>query len=380
MRFSLVLPLAALMVAGAVMASAALRSDAPAVSEQPVRAPVDPPVVMVRSGRSVTPEWAERAGSVPGVDEVLFVRRGQALLTRAADATGRVVQTVRRGYGLPVDTLVAAPADYAPMLPPPARSAVERLRPGQAVLSESAALVRGVDQGATLTLERGELRVAAVVDDAALNGAEMLIARPEAGVHLRAGLLLVRVADARVRPLLGKLFASERGQAIWRGYPYGTRRAPIVQPQELKARFGEVAVRLPFARDWVRLDPAWVRENIVRRRVPVIGPVRCHRVIVPPLRRAMAELERRGLARLVDRGDYAGCYAPRRIPTTGALSLHARGMAVDLNARRNPEGRPSRQDPRLVRVMEKHGFVWGGAWPTVPDAMHFEWQGAAASE
>ena len=376
MRSSLVLPLAALMVAAAVLGSAALRDDAPA-PDLTAPAPVDPPVVMVRSGRAVTPAWAKRAGDVPGVEQVLFVRRGQALLRSSRDETGRVVQRVRRGYAMPIDTLVAPAREYAAMLPGAERVAVARLRRGEAVLSQTAALVRGVDRGAVLRFDGGDLRVAAIVADGALNGAEMLMSRPEAGVQLRAGLLLARVSGAQVRTLLGDAFGGEpdRGQAIWRGYPYGTRRAPIVQPQELKQRFGEVAVRLPFGRDWVRLDPDWVRRSIVRRRVPILGRVRCHRVLVPPLRRALGELSRRGLARLVDRGDFAGCFAARRIPTTGALSFHARGMAVDLNAARNPEGRPSRQDPRLVKVMERHGFTWGGAWPTVPDAMHFEWQG-----
>jgi hypothetical protein len=97
---------------------------------------------------------------------------------------------------------------------------------------------------------------------------------------------------------------------------------------------------------------------------------------MPRLRNALGELERRGLARLVDPGDFAGCYAPRRIPQTGGLSLHALGLAVDLNAQRNPYGKRSRQDRRLVAALERHGFAWGGAWPTVKDAMHFEYQGA----
>jgi hypothetical protein len=25
-----------------------------------------------------------------------------------------------------------------------------------------------------------------------------------------------------------------------------------------------------------------------------------------------------------------------------------------------------------VRTMERHGFTWGGRWPTRPDPMHFE--------
>ena len=67
----------------------------------------------------------------------------------------------------------------------------------------------------------------------------------------------------------------------------------------------------------------------------------------------MSALARRGLARLVDPGDYAGCYAPRRIPGSGSLSLHAWGLAVDLNASRNPQGSRPSQDRRLVRIMER---------------------------
>ncbi len=82
------------------------------------------------------------------------------------------------------------------------------------------------------------------------------------------------------------------------------------------------------------------------------------------------------LARLVDRGDYAGCYAEKDIPTTGEISRHAWGLAIDLNASRNPQGARPRQDRRLVRIMERRGFRWGGRWPTVPDGMHFEYHGA----
>ena len=60
------------------------------------------------------------------------------------------------------------------------------------------------------------------------------------------------------------------------------------------------------------------------------------------------------------------------------LLLGALGLAVDLNASVNGQYRESNQDPRLVRIMEKHGFTWGGRWPTAPDPMHFEWHGDGA--
>ncbi len=152
-------------------------------------------------------------------------------------------------------------------------------------------------------------------------------------------------------------------------------RGVIARPVELKARFGEFAVRLPFGADFFTPDPAWVARNIRSATVPILGRVTCHRKMIPALRRALADVRRRGLAHLVDPGDYAGCYAPRRIPTSGTLSLHAWGLAVDLNASRNPQGSPPHQDLRLVHVMERHGFSWGGRWPTVPDGMHFEYHG-----
>ena len=378
MRSSIVFPLAALMVAALLVGYSQLKEDGPArASGKEIGAPVDPPVVLIRSGDPVRPRWAERAAAVPGVEEAIYVRRGQTLFRRATRTSGEVIQEVRRGYAIPVDTLVAEPGAYASMLPGRAASAVAQLRPGEAVLTESAALRRGVHVGDSLEFAGGKLYVGALVDDASLNGAEMLLSRPEAGMQVRAGLVLARIGERGADRRLKRAFRRDRVEVLWRGYAYGTRRGPIAQPGDLKARFGEVAVRVPFGRDWIKLDPDWVKQNIVKDDLPILGRVACNKVIVDRLRNALGALQARGLARLVDKSDFAGCYAPRRIPATGSLSLHALGLAVDLNAHRNPYDRPSRQDRRLIRVMERNGFTWGGAWPTVKDAMHFEYQGAA---
>src|SRR4051812_34554329 len=122
------LPLAVLIVVALVGVPALLRDDGKAdPGHGPSgRAPVDPPVLMVRSGRAVGPDWAERAARVPGVEQVVFVRRGQVFLRGAG---------VPAGYGVPVDTLVAEPALYAQMLPRPDASAVAALGDGEAILS-----------------------------------------------------------------------------------------------------------------------------------------------------------------------------------------------------------------------------------------------------
>lgn len=124
-------------------------------------------------------------------------------------------------------------------------------------------------------------------------------------------------------------------------------------------------------------DRTWVRRNIVTRRVPVLGQVTCHRLMFPQLEGALGELERSGLAHLIDVADYrrrgGDCYQPRFVDSDPrrSLSRHAWGIAIDINKTANPEGRPSRQDPRLVTTFERWGFRWGGYWrPT--DPMHFE--------
>jgi hypothetical protein len=38
----------------------------------------------------------------------------------------------------------------------------------------------------------------------------------------------------------------------------------------------------------------------------------------------------------------------------------------------NPYGGPADQDPRMVEVFERWGFIWGGTFIRT-DGMHFEW-------
>lgn len=61
----------------------------------------------------------------------------------------------------------------------------------------------------------------------------------------------------------------------------------------------------------------------------------------------------------------------------GVKSNHSWGLAVDLNARTNPMGPKLITDMPawVVDVAEKWGLLWGGAYRTRPDAMHFEFVG-----
>jgi hypothetical protein len=336
------------------------------------------PTVAVVWGLEDARPAARRLARHDVVESTTVVRRGAALLTSAGRSDGRTVERVRRGFAIPLDVVSVDPSEYAATVPRAVRRRVTGLRPGEALLSRTSARLRRIDTGGALRLADGRrLRVAGVLPDALVQFAELLVGDSERMPSARDSVLAVlgegssvgaaELARAAGGDARARLLAPSNASAA---VPRGPAR-----PAELKARFGEPAVALPYGDDWVRLESGFLRRNIRSVRVPILGTVSCHREMIAPLRAAMGELVSRGLGGLVDRDDYAGCYAPRRIRPGGALSLHAWGLAVDLNASANPHGGRSAQDRRLVRTMERHGFSWGGNFPTRPDPMHFEFRG-----
>jgi D-alanyl-D-alanine carboxypeptidase len=380
---------AATLLCGVALLGTACGSES--ARSKPVAAPTasaTPTPSPAPAERSVAVVWslerpwraARRLRAHPAVESVTLVHRGIALLRSSVAADGHVVERVRAGYAVPLDVLKIEPRGYAATLPAGAGGVLERLRPGRALISQTSARLRDVGEGGVLRLVGGRrLRVAAVVDDALVRSSEVVLARDDRRVRPGDGtsvLAVLRAGAAVNADALARRAERGAGARVLPGGPLAeSGSAGPARPAELKARFGEPAVGLPYGDDWVRLDPAFIKRHIVSRRVPVLGSVTCHRAMVARLRAALGELSRRGLARLVNPGDYAGCFAPRRIRPGGSLSLHAWGLAVDINASANPYGGRSRQDPRLVRIMVAHGFTWGGDWPTVRDPMHFEYRG-----
>lgn len=113
------------------------------------------------------------------------------------------------------------------------------------------------------------------------------------------------------------------------------------------------------------LPLAWDRTRTVSR-------IRCHRLILPFMRRAFTELcADPELWSAVH--DYSGCYNWRAQRRAASLSRHSWGIAIDLNADENPLGATPRMDPGVVEVFERNGFYWGGRFKSRKDGMHFEW-------
>lgn len=76
----------------------------------------------------------------------------------------------------------------------------------------------------------------------------------------------------------------------------------------------------------------------------------------------------------------AGTYSCRSVADAGQPSMHAYGAAIDLNLRYSDywlwrKGAPwrNRMPAEIVRIFERHGFIWGGRWSHY-DTMHFEYR------
>ena len=122
----------------------------------------------------------------------------------------------------------------------------------------------------------------------------------------------------------------------------------------------------------VVVDPKWVAQNIVTMSVPVLGRMTCHKAVFPQLIKAFTEIEASGLADKIHPDQYEGCYHPKLIEDTDHLSMHAWGLAFDINTPTNQRLTKGDMDPAVVAIFKKWGFRWGGDWKGTPDPMHFE--------
>jgi D-alanyl-D-alanine carboxypeptidase len=340
-------------------------------------APGDP-VVLVWTPDGLPPGFGAAVANLPEVEQVSEVLGDSVRMASSHGADGSAVEEFRDGWVVALDALAVDPMTYAAFLPKGAGATVEALAPGQAILGATSAQLRRVSVGASIGLDTGEhVRVVAVLDDALVGGAELVVARGSlSGVQTPRFLLVEhRGARAQVEGAIRRLLPA--GEAVRFRAPGETpllRHGDAVLSQaEVKARFGEFAFRPGRGRD-IEIDPAWERANIVTADLPLLGRVRCHRAIADEFRAVLADLEQRNLGYLVAADGFSGCYVPRLVDPGGALSRHAWGIAADINWPKNPEGQLGNQDERLISAFTERGFAWGGPW-LVPDPAHFEWVG-----
>ena len=329
------------------------------------------------AGRGLDPGLEPAAVGFPGVGATSLVRAGGLDLVGSRDMEGGQIEALAPGWAIPLDAAAVDPARHADFVPVADRAAIDGLRPGNAVLGRTSASLRRLAVGGVIELTGGRsVVVSGVVEDASIGGAELAV---DASTGERLGLTTPRyllVAYRGDRPALeDHLRAALRPGTVvrFRGpgeTPY-LRHADAVLPQaQIKARFGEFSYRAGGSGQFEQ-DPGWQAENIVTRRVPILGTVRCHRAIVDALVGALTDIEKAGLAGLVQQAGYDGCFNPRFVAGSDSVSRHAWGAAFDMGFGSNPTGLESVQDPRLVEIFRRWGFTSGDSW-LVPDAGHFE--------
>ena len=333
--------------------------------------------------------FVDRVRALPDIQRATVVAEDNTWMIGSSSAEGDVVDRPHAPFMIPIDAAAVDLQTFGDFLPPSDRSVLVALARGRGILGATSAQLRGLGPGAVLRFDGGtNVTIAAVFPDELVGAAELMVSR-ETGAkigiaHDRYVLLRPsgkrlpssRQLARRLQPLLPAI-DSPYNEVVVRApgeTPYFRQGDAVLPPVLIKVLFGEFAARPDPARPgYLKIDPAWVRQHIVTTRLPVLGTVTCNRALIPQLRAAMQTLRRRALSGTIRR--YSGCYAPRfinRIPTNH-ISHHAWGVAFDCNAETNPVGATPDQDPRLVRVMERAGFIWGGTF-AVPDGNHFEYR------
>jgi hypothetical protein len=329
---------------------------------------------------SLPPGIETKAAATPPLGTTVVVAGDTRWMTASHDGDGKVVDRPAP-YAIPIDAFSVDPAAYAPFVPENVRDEVTRtLRSGEAVLGTSSARLRHLGVGGSMTFGTRTIEVGAVVPDPVVGWSELLVSR---SVGRSLGIVDDRYLLAEpTGPMAFGRFASVMhrlipGTPIRMVPPGGSTYMRIASgvnpPVVMKEIFGEFSA-YPQSADpaYLDVDPHWYDAHIVTRTVPILGAVTCNRALFPMLIGALTDVLRAGL------GDelhvYSGCYAARTVARspTAPPSQHAYGAAIDINAPENPYGAKPTMDPRIVRIFQKWGFLWGGRFLT-PDGMHFEY-------
>jgi len=389
-------------VAGAVITLAIQGSAAPgppaADDVRPVPVPVTRPAApasfLAWVPHGLPDNFDERVARLPQIGRMTLVAEDNVWLRRSWAATGELVDETTRPYRIPIDAAAIDVRTFAPFLPPADRATLAAVEAGDGILGSTSASLRGLGPGAVLDFGPGaRVRIAAVLPDELVGAAELVVSKDTGrriGVTRDRHLLLQPTAGRRttsrklervLQPLLpdglgvlGRVQVRAPGET-----PYFRAGDAVLPPVLMKALFGEFTARPAKGNPgYLELDPEWIRDQIVSTNVPLLGPVRCHRAIVPQLRDAMRELRDTGYGSLIR--SYHGCFVPKFITRdpTALISHHTWGVAFDVNLEGNYYGQEPHQDERLQDTLEDWGFLWGGNF-VVPDGNHFEYRRAPAT-
>jgi hypothetical protein len=379
----LVLALILLATTGAVVAlrTNSDRGSSAVAFTAPDDAPADPPLLKPVPDQVETVRPALKATFPDGVSDeaVQKVRSVAGVRATARVLLANIVVEVPGGDAQ-VSIAAVDPEEFRPLAPDSTAQAKfvwEGLHRSQTLIAHEQYQMFGGKPLQTLAAKgpagRNVLRIAGLASSGVPNlaGAMMSIEQAQALGLGNPTLLLVGLEEgAKPADVLKALSQAVPGVTFERTQETGGRSFYSGAPaQRAIGNFRFVS----NGDGTISQDRRWVSQHITSRTVPLLGEVTCHRVMLPQLEAALAEIEATGLSGAIKPGQYGGCYAPRFIQRDGTrpLSMHAWGLAVDINVADNPPGARPKMDPQVVAIFEKWGFRWGGRWSS-PDGHHFE--------
>jgi hypothetical protein len=95
----------------------------------------------------------------------------------------------------------------------------------------------------------------------------------------------------------------------------------------------------------------------------------CNKDMVEPLSQAFKNLISTGHVKELKTWD--GCFNIRKMRGLSSMSLHAWGIAIDVNAFENQLNQVPKLSSGFVKCFKDAGFDWGGEWERM-DGMHFQ--------
>lgn len=157
----------------------------------------------------------------------------------------------------------------------------------------------------------------------------------------------------------------------------------MVESKQLIKLYGDPSVN---TLDWERSNMVlWKLPALIHLAIPAIpSKIYIHHKFMPVVECWLTDLIKEGVSSEIR--TYDGCWNVRTKRGLKSLSIHAFGMAVDLNASHNPLGLTREQctakglnpfSKKFIDVSRKH-LDCGADWVSRPDLMHFQIKKEAA--
>jgi hypothetical protein len=124
-----------------------------------------------------------------------------------------------------------------------------------------------------------------------------------------------------------------------------------------------------FERKWMVI---WDIPDDINAKIKALpNKMYCHKALVAPLEKTFRALIAAGVHTEIK--TYDGCFNVRKKRGLSTLSVHAFGLAIDLNAAWNPLGGKVTWSPAFIKVWRDLKWTCGTDWTTRKDGMHFQW-------